>query len=196
MNKRKVGGRYRYPDSLFLWFLPLTQPLDMRSVKGMLRALFERYPGLPVPDYTTIWRWIQKFDFEVPEIDTPEDVYAYYDTTGIKFASYGEWMRHKWKRYRGWLKVGLIMVHDPLTNRKHIVSITVEDESVSDHRKLHYCFRKVPEDIVSNLKRFYSDGSLDTRGGYNVLYRHHIIPVIKVRKNASTLAHGCPYRAG
>jgi len=61
-----------------------------------------------------------------------EDFVIAVDSSGVKVANRGEWIRHKWKVRRGWIKVYIAV--DVKT--KEVVSIEVTDESVGDGEML------------------------------------------------------------
>jgi hypothetical protein len=50
--------------------------------------------------------------------------------TGVKVTNRGEWIREKWKRRRGWIKVHIAVD----INDKKLIAIEVTDESVSDNK--------------------------------------------------------------
>lgn len=76
-----------------------------------------------VPDYTAIYKRVNRLDIKVdPQVGN--DVTIAVDSTGIKVANRGEWMRDKWKRRRGFLKMHVGV--DVISNK--IVSLKVTDE--------------------------------------------------------------------
>ena len=105
MNKGKEGIKYQYPESFMklLGYARAYFGLPYRQTQGMIQAYCsKRIPQ--IPDYTSINRRINKLDIRVnPKIGN--DVIVAIDSTGIKVTNHGEWMRHKWKTRRGFLKI-------------------------------------------------------------------------------------------
>ena len=101
MNEDKVGRPFKFPQTFmhFLAFLPL------RQMEGFLmRKLSEHVPKLKVADYSTICKRLRKLDFELPG-NLGEDLVVAVDSSGMKVTNRGEWIRHKWKTRKGWIKV-------------------------------------------------------------------------------------------
>jgi hypothetical protein len=115
------------------------------------------------------------------------------DSTGVKVTNRGEWIREKWKRRRGWIKVHIAVD----INKKKLLAIEVTDERVSENR----LFKKLVENSEKHiqnkvkLKRVLADADYDTKENFNFLAEKCIECGIKLRKSASTLAKGSPYRA-
>src|SRR3990172_3819577 len=88
MNRGEGGAQYEYPGSFI--------------------KMVARYAdGLKAPDYSSMaWR-IQRLDVKLndPLAKSNDEVVLAVDASGVKVANRGEWMRHKWKVRRGWLKI-------------------------------------------------------------------------------------------
>ena len=54
--------------------------------------------------YSTINRRVNRLDIEINE-HIGNDIVIALDSTGIKVANRGEWMRHKWHVRKGYLKI-------------------------------------------------------------------------------------------
>ena len=54
------------------------------------------------------------------------------DSTGIKVTNRGEWIRHKWKVKRGYLKIHIAVD----IKRKRILSLDVTSEQVHDGKNI------------------------------------------------------------
>jgi len=140
MNRGKEGARFRYPES-FIRLLAIIHAylLPYRQLEGFIRALSSNLEGLEkVPDYTTIWWRIAKRKMDI-KLDTSiinsnEDIVIAVDSTGIKVANRGEWMREKWKssRRRGFIKIHIAVD----VKSKQITSIQVTKENVTDGKML------------------------------------------------------------
>ena len=63
--------------------------------------------------------------------ETGDDLIIAVDASGVKVANRGEWIREKWKKRRGYLKIHFAVDIET----KNIVSFEVTDESVGDHKK-------------------------------------------------------------
>jgi hypothetical protein len=136
MNKGKEGARFRYPES-FIRLLAIIHAylLPYRQLEGFIRALSSNVEGLKVPDYTTIWwRIAKKMDIKLDTsiINSNDDIVIAVDSTGIKVANRGEWMREKWKTRRGFIKIHIAVD----VKSKQITSIQVTKENVTDGKML------------------------------------------------------------
>jgi Transposase DDE domain len=101
MNEGKKG----YPDSFIqlLGYVKAYFHLPYRQTEGVVRAhATNKIPS--IPDYSTINRRVNKLDIEINEHVGNEIVIAL-DSTGIKVANRGEWMRRKWHVRKGYLKI-------------------------------------------------------------------------------------------
>ena len=195
MNRSKSGRPYKYPDSFFRWLAPLKIFLDYRALEGFVSGLSKYVPQLEVADYTTIWRRLNSLDYDLPRVETLKDFIAAYDTTGIKVTSRGEWIRHKWKIRRGWIKVAVTYGFTPGEDEKHIIGIELSTEETPDDDLLHETFRHMDDRHIKNMDSLLADGAMYTNKTFDLLNRYGIDPGIKIRKNASTLSRGSPARA-
>jgi hypothetical protein len=190
MNKGKEGARFRYPES-FIRLLAIIHAylLPYRQLEGFIRALSSNVEGLKVPDYTTIWwRIAKKMDIKLDTsiINSNDDIVIAVDSTGIKVANRGEWMREKWKTRRGFIKIHIAVD----VKSKQITSIQVTKENVTDGKMLKSL---VYNDALSkaDVKKVIADGAYDSKDNFRFLSSNGIEPCIKVRKNSSTNARGC-----
>jgi hypothetical protein len=65
-------------------------------------------------------------------VDPGKDVTIAVDSSGIKVSNRGEWIRHKWKVKRGFIKIHIAVD----TQTKQIVAMEVTKETVSDGKML------------------------------------------------------------
>ena len=90
-------------------------------------------------DYTTLFKRISKMNFDIPEtISKKEDnIVITVDLSGVKITNRGEWMREKWRVYRGWIKVHIAV--DISTKETLAIEVTddieVTDETVTESEK-------------------------------------------------------------
>jgi hypothetical protein len=189
INDGKEGARYRYPSSLMSMLAAIhVYLLPYRQLEGFIRTLSERVEelGRGVPDFTTIYYRISNMNVELdPDVDLNQDVTIAVDATGIKVSNRGEWIRHKWKVQRGFVKVHLAV--DTKTGK--IISMEVTRENVADGRML----RPLVEEAASSVHvvKAICDGAYDSKENFRTLDRIRIEPAIRVRKNSSGNANGC-----
>jgi len=190
MNKGKVGRPYLYPQT-FMQFLAFIHVafLPLRQMEGFLRKLSEYIPRLKVIDYSTICKRLKKLDFEIPR-NLREDLVVAIDSSGMKVTNRGEWIRHKWKTHRGWIKVHIAVD----TKTKKLLALRVTDERTGDGKMLKPLVEDVKEK-GEKITRVYADGGYDSKDNFNYLADNGIESVIKTRKDASTKARGSPSRA-
>lgn len=110
------------------------------------------------------------------------------DASGIKVADRGEWVRRKWRRRRGFLKIHLAVD----VETKQIVSMEVTDERTGDGGMLEPLVEQA-EKHCRAIKAL-CDGAYHSRVNFTFLEERGIEPAIKVRKNSSRRARGCPAR--
>ena len=189
MNNGKEGARFRYPDSFihFLLFMYAYLHLPYRQLEGFTKALARYVKGLKPPDHSSIqWR-AEKLPVKLDKtlIDSDEELVIALDGSGIKVFNRGEWIRHKWKVKRGYLKIHIAVD----VKRKKILALEVTDERVGDGRIL----QPLVEEASKNGKivKAIGDGAYDTKSNFRYLDEKKIESVIKVRRNASSRAGGC-----
>jgi len=189
MNRGKEGARFRYPDSFLrlLLFMHAYLHLPYRQLEGFTKALSRYVKGLKPPDHSSIqWR-AEKFPLKLDHrvMDSNEDVVIAVDSTGIKVANRGDWIRHKWKVRRGYLKIHIAVD----IKQKKILALEVTDERTGDGRML----KPLVEEASTKVKiaKTLGDGAYDTKNNFRYLDDKGIEPVIKVRKNSSGKAGGC-----
>jgi len=106
------------------------------------------------------------------------------DSTGVKVTNRGEWIRHKWKVKRGYLKIHIAID----IKNKRILSLDVTSEKVHDGKVLS----KLVDDITikhnKEIDTAIMDGAYDNNKNFQFLsFRGIQQPVIKVRKNATSI---------
>jgi len=193
MNKGKKGRPYEYPNSFmhFLAFLHIAF-LPFRQLEGFLRGLSKYIPKLKAADYTTIFKRLKKIKIEFPLQELNDDIVVAIDSTGMKVSSRGEWMRHKWKVKKGWVKVHVAV--DVKT--KKLLALEITDERTGDGKMLQPLIKQAKKNSNGKkIKAAYADGAYDSRNNFNFLDKEGTEPIIKIRKNASTRARGSPARA-
>jgi hypothetical protein len=187
MNKGKEGGRYVYPEIFvrLLGYVRVLFHLPYRQTEGFLKALRRFDSRIQVPDYSTIDRRVSKLGIKLDEKDYGDDIVLAVDGSGIKVSNRGEWIRHKWKVKRGYLKIHIAVD----VKRKKILALEVTDEKVGDGQMLQPLVEEASK--KGKIAKTIGDGAYDTKSNFRYLDDKGIEPVIKVRKNASSRAGGC-----
>lgn len=155
---------------------------------GQMEGLLRTYGGtIPkIPDYTTIHKRINKLDVKIDQEIGNDDIVIAVDSTGIKVANRGEWMRDKWKKRRGFLKIHVGVD----TNSKKIVSLKITDERSHDAQHLPAIVEQASRH--GKVVKALADPAYDSKNNFSYLYNNDIVPGIKVRKNSS-FKSGCCY---
>ena len=152
------------------------------QTEGLLKTYDSTLPSIPV--YTEIHKRINKLEIRIgPGVGN--DIVLAIDSTGIKVANRGEWMRDKWKRRRGFLKIHVGVDIDS----KKIVSCIITDERSHDAQYLPSLVEQAS--CHGKVVKALTDAAYDSRNNFSYLYHNDIIPGIKVRKNSSGLSRGC-----
>ena len=188
MNAGKIGQPYLYPESMIESLGVLhCKSFDYRSLEGITRALSEAHYNFPVIDYSQICRRVNdlKFDFDTDE----KNLIVAVDGSGEKVGNRGDWIRHKWKVKRGWIKV-VIMGARNKKGKISIIDIRVGKEDL-DERKTA---RAMIEKNNSIIDKVAMDGLHDCRKTFNVCEKFDIPTAINIRKNANTKTLGSPRR--
>ena len=184
MNDGKVGKPFDYPESLIkLLAIVHAYLLPYRQSEGFTRALL-RHTSLKAPDFTSIqWR-VAKMDVSIDNT-IADDIVIAADSSGIKVANIGEWIRKRWNVRRGFIKMHIAVDKET----KEIVAMKVTKEYVHDGKKLIPLVKQAMQN--TNVSKVIADGAYDSRKNFRFLANNKIEPIIKVRKNASLHARGC-----
>lgn len=195
MNKGKEGAKYLYPNSLILLLATIhAYLLPYRQLEGFLKVMSTHVKVLEkeaVPDYTTVWWRVVRIKVqELKSVLNPKDVVTIaVDSTGIKVTNRGEWIRNKWnKERRGFIKIHIAV--DIKT--KHIVSMKVTKEDVSDNKMLKPLVHLAA--TSSPINKVIADGAYDSLDNFRYLDQIGIEPVIKVKRNSSSTTDACKAR--
>ena len=180
MNHGKVGEPYDYPDSFIqlLGYMRAYFHLPYRQTQGVVIAhASTKVPG--IPHYSTISRRINRLEIKINE-KLGNDIVIALDSTGIKVANRGEWMRDKWHVRKGYLKIHIAVD----IKKKRILSLEVTSEEVYDDGKvLKNLVDSTSEN--NNLKGILADGMYDSNKNFRYLSKNHIKPCIKTRRGNS-----------
>ena len=178
MNLGKIGQPYDYPDSFIqlLGYMRAYFHLPYRQTQGVVIAHASKVPC--IPDYSTISRRINRLEIKINE-KLGNDIVIALDSTGIKVANRGEWMRYKWHVRKGYLKIHVAVD----IKKKRILSLEVTSEEVYDGKMLKKLVDNASEN--NNLKGILADGMYDSNKNFRYLSKNHIIPGIKTRRGNS-----------
>ncbi len=153
--------------------------LPFRQTEGMIRAYCNRIPA--VPDFTSIHKRINKLDIKTDDsIGDNNEIILAIDSTGIKVANRGKWMRQKWHMRRGFLKIHA----GADVKSKKIVSLKITDDSSHDAAHLPELVQQASQ--KGNVIKVLADGAYDSENNFSYLYHNtDALPAIKVRKTSS-----------
>jgi IS5 family transposase len=187
MNLGKVGEPYCYPDSFIrlLGYMRAYFHLPYRQTQGVVIAHANRVPN--TPHYSTISRRINRLEIKINE-KLGNDIVIALDSTGIKVANRGEWMRHKWHVRKGFLKIHITVD----IKKKRILSLEVTSEDVHDGKMLQKLVDGASEN--NKVKRVLADGMYDSNNNFRYLSKNHIKPGIKTRRNSKVKSTNCSAR--
>jgi hypothetical protein len=185
MNAGKIGQPYLYPKSKIEFLAVLhAKNFDYRALQGIVQALSNNHKyNFPVISYSQICRRINTLEVCFESVE--ENLVVAIDGSGEKVTNRGEWIRHKWKVKRGWIKVVIMGSTDG-----SIVDIRVGPETLDERKAARGMIRKNHKKI----QKVIMDGLHDCRDTFNVCEQYGIETAIKIRKNANTMTLGSPRR--
>jgi len=188
MNAGKIGNPYLYPKSMIEFLAVLSPKYDVRALEGIIKAISKMNFNFPVISYSQINRRINALDLTFPVENNDNIIFddiVGCDATGIKVSNRGEWVRHKWKVQRGWIKVVM------LGNKNgKIVDIRVGIETLNENES----FKQMLCIHHQSISKAFGDGTYDTKENFNLCRELGIKPVFKIRENASNNAKGSMFR--
>ena len=135
----------------------------------------------------TISRRINRLEIKINE-KLGNDIVIALDSTGIKVANRGEWMRHKWHVRKGYLKIHVAVD----IKKKRILSLEVTSEEVHDGKMLKKLVDNASEN--NHVKGILADGMYDSNKNFRYLSKNHIKPGIKTRSNSKVKSTNCHAR--
>ena len=141
------------------------------------------------PDYLTTSHRVIRLDVGLePRLDPEKPVTIAVDASSIKVTDRDEWMRLRWRRRRGFLKIHITV--DVKT--KQIVAMEVTDERAGDGGMLRLLVEQAG--VRCSVEKALADGTYDSRENFAFLEEEGIEPAIRVRKNSSRRARRFPAR--
>jgi IS5 family transposase len=187
MNECKEGRKFVYPDSFIklLGYVRAYFHLPYRQTEGIVRAHASN--TLPsIPDYSRICRRINRLDIKIDDdqdkssLQHDDNFVIAIDSTGVKVTNRGEWIRHKWKVKRGYLKIHIAVD----IKKKRILSLHVTSEQVHDGKVLSELVDDITIKQNKVVETAVMDVAYDSNENFQFLSFKGIQPAIKVRKNA------------
>ena len=173
MNKNKEGRKFVYPDSFIklLGYMRAYFHLPYRQTEGVGREhAFNTLPS--IPDYSNISRRINRLDIKISldgadksDLHNDDNFVIAIDSTGIKVTNRGEWIRHKWKVKRGYLKIHIAVD----IKRKRILSLDVTSEQVHDSKVLPVLIEDITIKQNKIVNTVIADGSYDNNNNFQFL---------------------------
>ena len=191
INHGEVGEPYAYPDSFIqlLGYMRAYFHLPFRQTQGVVIAHASTKVRC-IPNYSTISRRVSRLDIKINERLLGTDIVIALDSTGIKVANRGEWIRHKWHVRKGYLKIHVAV---DIKNKK-IISLEVTSEEVHDGKMLSKLVDNASSSRGNHVKRVLADGMYDSNNNFRYLSKKHIKPGIKTRSNSKVRPTNCHAR--
>ena len=178
MNHKKEGRQFVYPETFMeaLGCCHLYLHLPFRQTEGLIKSHLKKKSKTPT--YSAIWKRVNKLHIKMnPKLG--KDIVIAIDSTGVKVANRGEWMRQKWQKRRGFLKIHVAVD----VKSKQITGVTITDDKSHDSK---FFVSLVEQSKQSgNVTKVLADGAYDTKDCFSYLYHDNIIPGIKTRQNSS-----------
>ncbi len=170
-----------------LGYMSVYLHLPYRQAGGVVIAhASTKVPG--IPHHSTISIRINRLEIKINE-KLGNDIVIALDSTDIKVANRGEWIRHKWHVRKGYLKIHVAVD----IKRKRIVCLEVTCEEVHDGKMLS----KLVDNASSGGNHVIGvlvDGMYDSNKNFLYLSKHNIKSGIKTRKNSTIRRTNCNAR--
>ena len=159
--------------------------LPYRQTEGLIKSHLKEKSKTPT--YSTIWKRVNKLDIKCnPKLG--KDIIIAIDSTGVKVADRGEWMRQKWQKRRGFLKIHVAVD----VKSKQITGLTITDDKSHDSKSFVSLVEQSKQ--FANVTKTLADGAYDTKSDFSYLYHENITAGIKTRKNSSVNTDCYPRR--
>lgn len=162
-----------------------TKDLGIYKMLGMKRA----------PCYKTIQNTFRYLDVRVLAqanrlLVPARTLLAGVDSSGMKTQRKGAWIEVRFRHYMRPKDFKKIHIFVDLISKK-ILYCTMTQGKAHDSKELPKILRHT---TWIKVEIILGDGGYDTKECFNAITRHGALPGIKVRKNATTKAYGCPSR--
>jgi hypothetical protein len=181
LNRHKNGRRFIYPKC-FIEYLALLKTyfgLSYRALESVMCFLEKHIPILKKPDHSTIQRRIAKMSMDFySSVRHRKGIIISIDSSGLKVHNRGEWIRHKHRVRRGYLKIHFAV--NPKT--REIIDLESTTEELHDNRVFRPLLRRIMKRY--KVKKVLADAAYDDHRNFNLLDRHKIRAAIKMKKNS------------
>lgn len=196
MNDGKNGRPFTYAESMFAViavFRYLTGAA-YRQCEGAAESMMGRHNA---PDHTTICRRLNRLAI-VPDgrtltvADGERTIRMAIDGTGLAPATRGEWIRHKWKTRRGFIRLNVLVDVDT----QKILAFEVTDDTVGESPRLPGLLDEALAKIGladgngGRILVLLGDKAYDSLENFSHCKRRGVRALIPVRANASCRARG------
>jgi hypothetical protein len=192
MNGGKRGRPYDFPESMMRFLAAVRQILRMqyRQMEGFLRGMSRVVAKVRPPDYTTLWWRIACMELEIPVPRGDGPVVVAIDSTGVKVTNRGEWMREKWHRHRGWIKV-----HLAVDVNGGPIAVEVTDERTGDSPMFPALVEKAERALGNGrIQEVLADAAYDSRANFQLLEDKGIGSGIRIKAGATCKSYGSSAR--
>jgi len=192
MNGGKRGRPYGFPESMMRFLAAVRQILRMqyRQMEGFLRGMSKFVGKVRPADYTTLWWRIADMELEIPVPRGDGPFVIAFDSTGIKVTNRGEWMREKWHRHRGWIKVHLAVDVDGGP-----VAVKATDEGIGDTTMFPALLEKAERALgKGRIREVLADAAYDSRANFQLLEDKGIGAGIRIKAGATCKSLGSSAR--
>ena len=132
-NEGKIGAPYQYSETLLMLAAAVKVGLGVpyRQLEGIVGKMIGESK---TPSFSQLYKRIARLDVNIDQSEmvvVSDKVHSRIlavDATGLKQHNRGEWMRVKWKKRRGFVKVHALVD----TQTMKILALSVTDDSVGD----------------------------------------------------------------
>ena len=133
MNVNKNGRPYSYPDTVIMSIAGIRAihgPLPYRMCQGMAESALGEEDA---PDHVTLWRRIKAMEIRqegsITTVRNGNDVLCLIpDATGLAPATRSDWIHHKHRKARGFIKLSVMINQET----REILAFRVTDERKGD----------------------------------------------------------------
>lgn len=181
LNKHKNGRRFYYPNCFikYLALIKVYYSISFRALESLVKFLSRYIYQLSVIDHSTIHRRVDRLEIDLHHsVKHKKDLIISIDSSGLKVHNRGEWIRHKHRIRRGYLKIHFVVN----TKTREIIELVSTKEEVGDNKKFRPLIRKALKGY--KIKKVLADAAYDDHRNFNLLDSKGIIPAIKLKRNS------------
>ena len=206
MNRKKSGRPFQYPESTIVMIATMRYMcgLSYRVCEGAAVASLGREDA---PDHTCLHKRLKRAKVSIKDgittaVGGDTVLRVIPDGTGIVPSTRGDWIRHKHKTKRGFVRVTMLVDQDT----QEILAYTVTDEREGESKQ----FKRLVEDGLRNAGvdtdarreqvkqgnapeqkiEARSDGGNDTRENFSECAKLGVRPLIRVNTRSNARANG------